>query len=235
MRHMTTLLTTLLTLCGTPNFADQMYEVPLTTENLYLQMEVLSWNPRIFIFRNFLSDEECDHLIEKSRPSLRRSKVIDPDGTNGKLDNGRTSKSMFFPKPHGDPIIEEIERRIALVTMTPPDCAESIQVVHYQTGEEYRPHYDYFIPSQKGSMVFLQNGGQRLSSFLMYLNTVEEGGETIFPKAQVKVRPVKGDALLFYDVTPDGKVDPTTFHGGAPVLKGEKWLATRWQRQYTVK
>lgn len=236
MRRITSIFLSLMCLTGMPLHSyDNLAEVPLTTENLYLQMEVLSWSPRIFIFRNFLSEEECDHLIEKARPSLKRSTVIDPDGTSGKLDKGRTSSGTFLPKHHNDYIIEEIERRIAMVTMNPPDCAECIQVVHYEVGEEYRPHYDYFIPSQKGSLVFLLNGGQRISSFLMYLNTPEEGGETIFPKAGVKVSPVKGDALFFYDMTPDGKVDPLSFHGGAPVLKGEKWLATKWQRQQIVK
>ncbi len=66
----------------------------------------------------------------------------------------------------------------------------------------------------------------------MYLNTPEAGGETIFPYAHIKVTPCKGDALLFFDCQIDGAVDPLTLHGGAPVTSGEKWLATKWLRQY---
>lgn len=28
-------------------------------------LEVVSWEPRIFLFHNFLTDAECDDLIEK--------------------------------------------------------------------------------------------------------------------------------------------------------------------------
>ena len=104
----------------------------------------------------------------------------------------------------------------------------------------YTPHYDFFhddLNSQK------ESGGQRIATVLMYLSTPEEGGETVFPSAGVKVagagwsdcaragfavKARRGDALLFYSLLPDGTKDQASLHGGCPVLKGTKWSATKW-------
>ena len=164
-------------------------------------------------------------------PELARSTVVDEDSEDGKIDQARTSRGMFFEAEDNDPIIREIESRISLLTLMPLENGETIQVLHYQTGGEYEPHHDYFDPLTVGGAAHLKRGGQRIASFLMYLNTPKAGGETIFPDLKIKVKPHKGDALLFFDCTPDGNIDPLTLHGGAPVRKGEKWLATKWLRQ----
>ncbi len=195
-------------------------------------IQVLCWKPRIFKISGFLSEEECEYLIEKAAPHLARSLVVDIGTSALEQSSGRTSSSMFFPVHHDDPIIQAIEERIALITLIPIAHGEGLQVVKYAVGEQYKPHYDYFDPRHPGSIAHLRRGGQRIASFLMYLNTPEEGGETYFPKLELAVSPVKGDALLFYDCTVDGKIDPLTYHGGAPVIKGEKWLATKWLRQF---
>ena len=196
-----------------------------------LQVEVLSWSPRIFVFRNFLSDEECDYLKAYAEPYLTRSTVVDNDSPEPLIIEGRTSEGMFFPDQHGDPIITAIEDRISLLTMISKKNGENIQVLRYQEGGQYLPHYDWFDANTMGGVYHMLRGGQRVASFLMYLNTPEEGGETIFPYLNIKCRPQKGTALLFYDCKLDGTVHQFTFHGGAPVIKGQKWLATKWFRQ----
>lgn len=206
---------------------------PLLTDYVQAEVEVLSWSPRIFIFRHFLTDAECDYLIDLAKPFLTPSMVVDNSKANGNLiDKRRSSEGMAFPKYHNDPIIAEIEKRISLLTLIPIEHGENIQILHYHQGGEYQPHYDYFDANTPGGASYLENGGQRVASFLMYLNTPAAGGATIFPTAEIKVQPIKGDALLFFDCQLDGEVDSLTFHGGAPVLRGEKWLATRWLRQF---
>jgi prolyl 4-hydroxylase len=203
------------------------------SEKLREKIEVLSWSPRIVIYHQFLSTAECDHLMAQAKPFLVPSQVVDdrrPNGTTS--DTRRKSEGMFFPTNHNDPILSAIEKRISLLTLIPPAHGENIQVVHYQVGGEYQPHYDYFNVSSVGGASQLSRGGQRVASFLMYLNTPTAGGKTVFPKVNIEVTPVKGDALLFFDCNVDGTVDSLTFHGGAPVIQGEKWLATRWLRQY---
>lgn len=63
----------------------------------------------------------------------------------------------------------------------PADHGEGLQVLHYQKGEKYEPHWDYFQ-----DQVNQQNGGQRVATLLMYLTNVEEGGETVFPRSHEK-------------------------------------------------
>lgn len=198
-------------------------------ENKY-DIEVLSMSPRVVVFHNFLSSDECEHLIKQATPHLKRSMVVNPNAEGSKIDEARTSEGMFFPSRGCDPVVANIEERIANLTMMPIENGESIQVLHYLPGAEYKPHYDYFDPQTVGGAACFNRGGQRLATFIMYLHDTEEGGETIFPKAKVSVKPIKGNAVLFYNCLPSGKEDNLTLHGGSPVVKGEKWIATKWIR-----
>jgi prolyl 4-hydroxylase len=194
------------------------------------KIKVLSWSPRIFLIENFLTSFECEHLIAKARPELKRSTVVSPI-TDGEISEARTSKGMFFLRNSGDLILKSIERRIAELTMLPEENGEGIQVLSYSHGEEYRPHWDYFDNNTEGGALCYNRGGQRIATLIMYLENTEEGGETIFPKVNIKIKPIQGNAVLFFNCTPDGKEDPLTLHGGAPVIKGEKWIATKWLRK----
>ncbi|GBF89340.1 prolyl 4-hydroxylase-like protein [Raphidocelis subcapitata] len=199
----------------------------------------LSWRPRAFLFKRFLSDEECDHLTRLSRPSLTKSTVVDMSTGKPMDSNTRTSKGTFFQRGH-DAVIKRIEERVAAATMVPVENQEGLQMLHYEDGQKYEPHMDWFMEKYNQDEV---HGGQRLMTLLMYLSTPEEGGETVFPDAEFKSsgpglsdcarkglanKPVKGDALLFYSLTPDGKEDPMSLHGSCPTTKGEKWSATKW-------
>ena len=194
------------------------------------EMKQICESPRVYLVENFLTALECDYVIEKASPELERSTVLGEEEA-GEIDDRRTSQGMFFPSNPSSLILRSIERKIAEMTKIPIANGEGLQVLHYDEGGEYQPHYDYFTPSMPGGAETLKRGGQRVVSFLIYLNTPEEGGETLFPRANIRVTPKKGNAIFFYNVTPDGKVDPCSFHGGAPVIKGEKWIVTKWLRE----
>lgn len=202
-------------------------------------IEVLSWEPRAFVYHNFLSDEECEHLINLAKPGMVPSTVVDSATGRSKDSRVRTSSGTFLARGH-DEVISGMEKRIAEFTFIPIEHGEGLQVLHYEVGQEYQPHYDYFHDT-----VNVKNGGQRIATVLMYLSDVEAGGETIFPASKVNntlegyemsqcgrtglaVRPVKGDALLFWSMTPEAKLDSTSLHGGCPVIRGNKWSATKW-------
>lgn len=195
-------------------------------------VKTLSLAPRVYYVENFLSLEECDALMQRAEPRLERSTVLG-QGAQGVVDSRRTSRGMFFPLRSPDPLLRKIDRKVAHISRMPIENGEGLQVLCYQVGGEYQPHYDYFSPSQPGGKETLLRGGQRVATVIMYLNTPEEGGETIFPRANLSVTPKKGAAILFYNVTENGEEDPNSFHGGAPVLKGEKWIATKWIRRET--
>jgi prolyl 4-hydroxylase len=41
----------------------------------------------------------------------------------------------------------------------------------------------------------------------------------------------RGDVLLFWSVTLEGKIDPASMHAGCPVIRGTKWTGTKWLHQ----
>lgn len=192
---------------------------------------VLSWSPRIFLIENFLSYAECDYLIEQARPHLTPSTVVVNSSETVAVHPGRTSEGMFFPQNSSDPIVRHIEAKIAMITMLPEENGEGLQVLHYNEEGEYLPHYDFFDPSTEGGRVCYNRGGQRLATVFIYLNNPENGGETFFPEGGINIRPMKGNAVIVHNCTPNGLEDPLSLHGGAPVIKGEKWLAIKWIRQ----
>ncbi|XP_024526616.1 prolyl 4-hydroxylase 1 isoform X3 [Selaginella moellendorffii] len=206
--------------------------------------------------------EECDYLIAIAGPRLAKSTVVDTSTGKGIESKVRTSTGMFLSNyDRRYPMIEAIERRIAVYSMIPVENGELLQVLRYEPNQYYKPHHDYF-----SDQFNLKRGGQRVATVLMYLSDVEEGGETIFPSVQclllkmlykysflsiflfpkvgdgececggelrkgLCVKPRKGDAILFWSAALDGNVDSNSLHGGCSVLRGEKWSATKWLRQ----
>lgn len=184
--------------------------------------------PRVVVLAGFLSDEECDALRQLAAPRLARSETVDNSTGGSEVNDARTSAGMFFGRGE-TALIERIEQRIAALLRWPVENGEGLQVLHYRPGAEYKPHYDYFDPAQPGSATILKRGGQRVGTVVMYLNTPEAGGGTTFPDVHLEVFPVKGHAVFFsYDrAHPDSR----SLHGGAPVIAGEKWVATKWLRE----
>ena len=76
----------------------------------------------------------------------------------------------------------------------------------------------------------IARSGQRLSTLIVYLNDVIEGGETVFPEVGLSVVPRRGNGLYFEYTNSRMQVDLKSAHGGAPVIQGEKWIVTKWMR-----
>lgn len=185
-------------------------------------------SPRVVVFGGLLSDDECDELAALARPRLARSETVDTATGGSEVNASRTSRGMFFERGE-HPICRRIEERIARLVRWPLVNGEGLQILHYLPGAEYKPHHDYFDPALPGSRPILLRGGQRVATLVMYLNTPEKGGGTTFPDVSLEVAPIKGNAVFFsYD-----RAHPSTktLHGGAPVIAGEKWVATKWLRE----
>ncbi|XP_009776785.1 probable prolyl 4-hydroxylase 10 [Nicotiana sylvestris] len=211
-------------------------------------VEVISLEPRAYIYHNFLSKEECEYLISLAKPHMQKSTVVDSATGKSKDSRVRTSSGTFLARGR-DKVIRNIEKKIADFTFIPVEHGEGLQVLHYEVGQKYEPHYDYFLDEFN-----TKNGGQRIATVLMYLSDVEEGGETVFPAAKgnysavpwwnelsecgkdgLSVKPKRGDALLFWSMKPDATLDPSSLHGGCPVIKGNKWSSTKWIRVHEYK
>ncbi|KAK3271236.1 hypothetical protein CYMTET_20403 [Cymbomonas tetramitiformis] len=209
-------------------------------------IETVSWEPRAFVYHNFLSKEECLHLIHLAAPTMEKSSVVDNKTGKSVASRIRTSSGTFLNRGH-DKVVKDIEERLASFSMIPADHGEGLQVLHYEVGQQYEAHYDFFHDKFN-----VKNGGQRIATVLMYLADVEDGGETVFPQGKpitpqtgswspcaqqgVAVKPKRGDAMVFWSLKTDGNTDNKSLHASCPVIKGNKWTATKWLRvnKYTI-
>lgn len=184
--------------------------------------------PRIAVLGDFLSQAECSELIALALPRLSRSQTVARTTGGGEINEARTSQGMFMARGESE-LCMNIEARISALLGWPAENGEGIQVLRYPPGAQYRSHYDYFDPEQPGTSAILRRGGQRVATLLMYLNTPESGGATLFPDVSLSVHARAGLAVFFSYPLPHPFTQ--TLHGGAPVLAGEKWVATKWLRQ----
>lgn len=185
-------------------------------------------NPRIIVFGGLLSADECDALVSVARGRLARSSTLNLETGADEVHAARTSEGMFFERG-ADALCKRIESRIAALTDWPLENGEGLQVLRYGPGAQYQPHYDYFDPDKPGTGGILKRGGQRVASLVIYLNTPKHGGATTFPDVNFEVAPIKGNAVFFSYDRPHPMT--RTLHGGAPVIEGEKWVATKWLRE----
>jgi prolyl 4-hydroxylase len=186
--------------------------------------------PVIAVLDQVLSDEECEQLKQMTAGRLTPSAVVAPGTGSHEVMDIRSSEGVYFPCGETE-LLVRIEARTAAIMHWPNENGEGLQVMHYTVGGEYVPHHDYFPASDEGSAAHLRVGGQRVSTLIMYLNDVEDGGETIFPKIGFSYVPRKGQGLYFEYSNSEGALDPLTLHGGAPVKRGDKWIMTRWMRE----
>ena len=217
--------------------ADYQYDTPpVSNGNLIrafdrdVKVVMRCERPQVVVFGDVLSPEECSEMIERSRHRLKRSTTVNPETGQEDVIRNRTSEGIWFQRGE-DAFIERIDQRIASLMNWPIENGEGLQILHYSTSGEYRPHFDYFPPDQPGSAVHTARGGQRVATLIVYLNDVPDGGETIFPEAGLAVAGRQGGAVYFRYLNGRRQLDPLTLHGGAPVRAGEKWIMTKWMRE----
>lgn len=185
-----------------------------------VEPEILSHDPRIAIFRGLFSPAECRYLVLLGTPWLERALIIDHATGCGVLDPIRDASTSSFPALAEDLVVQQINACIAAASTTEPAWGEPLTILHYQPGQQYRPHHD-----AGGAADALRHW-----TALIWLNADYEGGETDFPDVGVQVKGGVGDMLLFNNVTAEGTADPRMIHAGLPVTRGVKWMASRWIR-----
>lgn len=180
------------------------------------------------LYGEFLTKEQCQELIQAANPSLVKSTVVDQQ-TGGSTDHPNRTSFGTFLKRGSTPLLKEIDERIANITGMPSDHGEDLQILRYEVGQEYKPHHDYFDLANAPTAQSLDTAGQRIMTFLIYLNTPDEGGGTYFPEANLEFEAHEGSALLFKYP----QMERQSLHAGVPVKRGVKWVATKWLRQRT--
>lgn len=184
--------------------------------------------PRIREFENVLSKEECLQIIRYAENKLERSKV----GSDRRISEVRTSSQVFIPND-ALPCIKRCSKLVEELTGIPAKNQEKWQVLKYNPGQEYREHYDACMDEPCHESDRKRGWGKRVYTFFIYLNDVEEGGETVFPRLNKSFKPKQGNAIFWHNLTKNRqKAHPDSLHAGLPVIKGEKWAINVWVREH---
>jgi len=189
--------------------------------------------PWVITLDNFLSDDECDRLIQLGHDKgYERSADTGAkkfDGTHEKfINNGRTSTNTFcIGDCEKDPVTQRVTRRIGHLTGVPPINYEYLQLLRYTPGQFYNTHHDYAHYHNERPF------GPRIITIFLYLNDVDDGGATAFPNLGIEVKPAKGKALIWPSVLDEHptKIDIRTRHGALNVADGIKYAANAWLHQ----
>jgi prolyl 4-hydroxylase len=180
-------------------------------------------NNKYFLYEidNILTSDECDQLIKYSKYKKLSDSTIFNNNYNT-INNHRKSKTTWFKL--NENLIETKCSSIAKqLTNKNDNNLEDLQVVYYPVGGYFRPHHDATKNTKINTYVT-----SREYTLLIYLNDVEEGGETVFPKLNLEIKPKKGKGIFFRTLDKNDEIIPESLHGGKPVIKGEKWICNNW-------
>ena len=187
-------------------------------------------SPRIRVIPSFLSVTERQWLLSLVDGKLTPATVFDKATGGQTTHRVRDNSFAILQLDTMDVVTELIRTRISAATRLPVPLFEPSQVLRYTVGQSFKPHHDYLDPNNPGYREELARNGQRIATFLIYLNDSYDGGETAFPAIGLRHRARAGDALFLANVSRDGAPDPRTLHAGMPPTAGEKWVFSQWIR-----
>ena len=198
--------------------------------NLDYNKKTLYQEPLIFTIDKFLSNEECEHMKNLAKGNFKPSLVSGND--KGYVSTGRTGMN-FWINHEKDKVTKLIGDKIANIIGIPLINAEAYQMIYYGKSQEYKQHYDgWILDGSDKSRRNMKYGGQRIATALCYLNDVESGGGTCFPRLNIEVTAEKGKLLVFHNVFKNtNNRHPLSEHAGMPVIEGDKWAFNLWFRE----
>lgn len=213
---------------------------PDTTPPGY-QVHLLSRTPLILYLENFISAPEADHLVSTSLDKYSPSIIF--DGVTERVDpDRRLSDRALLPRDNTVRCLEERAR--AFQGWRPHLYIERMWAQRYNASGHYGYHYDW-----TGSVA---RGGDRLSTFMVYLGADCKGGGTNFPRLQrpaggqwcrflecggqeekgeaegITFKPIKGNAIFWENLKADGTGYEETWHAAFPVTEGTKVGLNIW-------
>jgi prolyl 4-hydroxylase len=177
------------------------------------------------VYDNFITKEEADHIISSAKNSFKESKIIGGFDTNI-----RKSKTTWLYT--SDPVIYNIIKKVCDIGGYPMENAEPMQVVQYEPGGFYKDHHDSCCDDDEKCTEFVQRGGQRVMTMLIYLNDDFTGGSTKFSTIEKEIKPSKYGAIMFRPLEDNSnKCHPFALHKGTPVISGIKYVCNIWIRE----
>jgi hypothetical protein len=186
--------------------------------------------PAVRLYPEFVTDAACLWLIERARGRLRRALIYDPAHGSDVADEMRTNSAAGFDLMDADLVQVAIQHRMAAAAGVPVDNMEGPTILHYAVGQEITNHFDFLNPNNPNYEDEIRHRGERIITFLVYLNDDYGGGETEFPELRVRHKGRRREGLLFVNALPSGKPDARMVHAGRPPTSGEKWIVSQFIR-----
>ena len=191
--------------------------------------------PSIVVEDNVLSPALCEHIVNLAETKGLGDNLINRDGKYIQ-DEVRTSKGAFFSYGDND-VLDGVIEALSGMCGLPPTRLEPVTIQRYQPGQEYKPHYDAFLPDEMGEMPKsskVEEGGNRCVTMISYLNDVQDGGGTVFPVLGLAIQAKQGRVLMFGNLDENKIPHPASLHMGLPPENGDKWIITFWFREKDV-
>lgn len=177
----------------------------------YPGLKVIHNDPLVLEIDSFFDDRLCDEFITRA---VEQGERYNSQTFAANTATQRTSTTWYLKYDQ----VPEFLLKANQLTNKLIETFEEPQVVKYELGQQFSWHYDALPVSLN------KNGGQRVATLIVYLNSVATGGATAFKDLKLQVRPVKGKALLFFPCMADGTPDDRTMHAGQ-VAGDTKWIA----------
>lgn len=193
-------------------------------------LQFLSSKIQLYTIDNFLSEEKCTDIRNLFQEHLRPSTVTRPHPTDPYYRTSSTCDLSLLKHQ----LVDQLDEKICRTLGIRPAYAEGTQGQHYEVGQEFKQHTDYFNPDTQEFKQYGGSRGNRTWTFMVYLNTVPKGGGTQFIKLNHVFQPQAGKAVIWNNVHPDGIPNHNTLHAGMPVLEGCKDIITKWFREKGV-
>ncbi len=207
---------------------DQFYCASITknAERIYYPFT------QIYAWHNLLTEQECEDLIKIIDNTSRPSTISNPTDSEIVSDyrTSQTADLHYFD----DPFYLQIDKKITTSLGLDPFLGETTQAQRYEPGQYYKEHWDFFSPLTSEYKIYCEWMGQRTWTAMVYLNNVEEGGETYFKHLKLKIKPQKGTLVAWNNVYKNGIPNLKTMHEALPPVSGNKYVITKWFRSYSL-
>ncbi len=179
-------------------------------------------SPRVRLLHDFITADEAEAILQLAQPLFHRSPVRS-------VATDRRTSSTATLIGGGNWAVGAVRARISAFSGYDDPMLEPLQVVRYHPGEKYEAHHDLF------DLCDFPQKPRRHLTFLIYLNELPDGagGDTTFPRLNLRIKPTKYTALVFNDVLDNGMDDERTEHAGTAPASGVKYAINCWIRART--
>ncbi len=191
-------------------------------------------DPLLRSFPAFIPPAVCERLINLSRHRLQRAEVYDPHHRRNIRASSRTNSIAQYTLLEHELLHLLLQEKMARACGVDINQMEATAILHYSPGEEITNHYDFVDPQNSNYAQDIADNGQRIITFLIYLNDDYAEGETVFARLGIKHKGQRGEGFYFVNCLPGQEPDMRTWHAGKPPLHSSKWIVSQFIRNHAI-